>query len=129
MSHDNWDIRSRILATESEIDNLKLLDEFGKPAIDEDLWVFSEVLTQLKDELVSEEGSLATIEAAIAVREEKVEKELLIAEKDLFNYIRNNKKVQEQVVQMEEKAKALYADLVEVGMNNAEIEKLARNLL
>ena len=129
MSHDNWDIRSRILATESEIDNLKLLDEFGKPAIDEDLWVFSEVLTQLKDELVSEEGSLATIEAAIAVREEKVEKELLIAEKDLFNYIRNNKKVQEQVVQMEEKAKALYADLVEVGMNNAEIEKLASNLL
>jgi hypothetical protein len=128
-SSSGWHRESQLVATESEIENLKLLEEFGKQAWDEDLWVYSEVLKQLREKHKSLEEQLANIETSIKISEQKFDKELLVAEKDLFNYIRNNKRVVGQIQEMETKAKDLYNDICELGMNTLEIEKLASSLL
>ena len=120
---------SRLLATGIEIDNLQLLLEFGESAWRNDLSVYNQVVTQLEDQLREAQTELTAWEAHTEQDEQKFEKDLSIAERDLMNYIRNNMKVADQVKALEDKAKQLYADLQELGMSTPELDAKISNLL
>jgi hypothetical protein len=121
--------RSRLLATGIEIDNLHLLLEYGESAWNHDLSVYTQIVSQLEDDLKAAQTELSHLESQTLLDEQKFEKDLSIAERDVMNYIRNNTKVAQQVRSLEDKAKQLYSDLQEVGMSNPEIDSKISNLL
>ena len=122
MSESWLDVRSRIVSLESEIDNLNLLLEYGESAWAHDLNCYSQIIELLETQLSESRLELTSLETNLSSDEEKFEKDLGLAERDLFNYIRNNTKVSEQVNVMEEKVKELYSDLKELDMSNDEID-------
>ena len=127
---DAWlDSRARIIAIESEIENLKLVLEYGESAWQHDLSHFNDVVVHLQQQLDTAQTELAAAESDLAKDEQRFEKDLSIAERDLFSYLRNNAKVADQVRVLEDQAKQLYADLQELGMSTPDMDNKISSLL
>jgi len=126
---ESWlDSRSRIVAIESEIENLKLLLEFGESVWANDLSFYHQVVAHLETQLANAQSELSLAESDVGKDEQKFEKDLSVVERDLFSYLKNNAKVADQVRALETKAKQLHSDLQELGMSTPEIEKKISSL-
>jgi hypothetical protein len=126
---ESWlDSRSRIVAIESEIENLKLVLEFGESAWANDSSFYHQVVAHLETKLRNTQNELNVAESDLAKDEQKFEKDLSVVERDLFSYLKNNSKVADQVRVLETKAKQLHSDLQELGMSTPEIENKISSL-
>jgi reverse gyrase len=111
--------RYEIESVESEINNLYLLNEYGRSAWAEDNNVSRMILDSLHKEQAALQSTLQQLEAQRALKEEKVDKQLAVIERDLFNYIQNSGRTLAQIRTLEKRARELLSDIDELGIESS----------
>jgi reverse gyrase len=111
--------RYEIESVESEINNLYLLNEYGRSAWAEDNNVSRMILDSLHKEQAALQSTLQQLEAQRVLKEEKVDKQLAVIEKDLFNYIQNSGRTLVQIRTLEKRARELLSDIDELGIESS----------